>query len=88
MTTKIELVSKRHFQIPLSFYTTEVQELVSIYTGIKVEDNNVHDYVRLGKLKHQKHQLSWPDGFYDAIKKEVTIMTSAKRALNREMFLF
>ena len=54
---------------------TDLNGLVNIYTGIKVENSNVYES---GEQQHQQFEASWPDEFYNVIKKEVKTMKSGK----------
>ena len=53
--------------------------LVNIYTGIKVENSNVYESVKLGEQQRQQFEDNWPDGFYNVIKNEVRTMKSGKK---------
>ena len=58
---------------------TEVDGLVNIYNGIKVQGSNVYESVKLGEQQRQQFESSWPDDFYNVIKKEVKTMKSGKK---------
>ena len=52
---------------------------MNIYTGIKVENSNVYESVKLGEQQRQQFEASWSGGFYNVIKKEVRTMKSGKK---------
>ena len=69
--------------------------LVNIYTGIKVENRNVYESVKLSEQQRQQFEAIWPDGFYNVIKKKVTTRKSGKKCsrsgeievFNTELFI-
>ena len=53
--------------------------LVNIYTGIKFENSNVYESLKLGEQQRQQFEASWSGGFYNVIKKEVRTMKFGKK---------
>ena len=58
---------------------TDVNGLVNIYSGIKVENSNAYESVKLGEHQRQQCEASWPDGFYNIIKMDVRTKKSGKK---------
>ena len=56
---------------------TGVNALVNIYTGIGVQNSNVMN--QLGEKQRRQFETSWPNGFYNVIKKEVRTMKSRRK---------
>ena len=54
---------------------TDVNGLVNMHTGIKVQNSNVYESVKLGEQQRQQFEDSWPD----VMKKSVRTMKSGKQ---------
>ena len=60
----------------------EGKQIINIYSGSVSPSNvNVERAVEIGKIQHERFDLSLPRGFYDTIKKEVITMTIAKKSI-------
>ena len=49
---------------------TGVNNLVNIYTGIKVQNSNAYELFKLGEQQHQQFEASLFDRFYNVTKKD------------------
>ena len=57
----------------------DVNSLVNIYTEIKVQNSNVNESLNLNEQQHQQFEASWPNRFYNGMKKEVKTMKSGEK---------